>query len=59
MAMEAMLARGDHRRLKLKNGFVAQTRGIREIAGGSADSGDQTFVRIHENRDLMGQGGHS
>lgn len=58
MAMEAMLTRGDHRRLKLKNGFVAQARGIRQITCCTADCGDQTLVRIHANRNLMGQGRH-
>jgi hypothetical protein len=58
VAMKAMLARGDYRRLEFKNSFVAQARGIRKIASGAADRSDQTLVRIHANGDLMGQGRH-
>jgi hypothetical protein len=58
MAMKAVFAGGDDRRLKLQNRFVSQARGIRKIAGSASDGGDQALVRVQQQRDLMGQGGH-
>lgn len=54
MAMKAMFAGRDDRRLKLQNRFVSQARGIRKIAGGTTDGGDQALVRVEQQGDLMG-----
>jgi len=54
MAMEAMLAGRDDRGLELQDGFITQASGVGQIARGASDSGDQPFVRIQTQVDLMG-----
>jgi hypothetical protein len=54
MAVKAVLAGGNHRSLKLQNGLVAQSCGIRKITCGAPDGRDQTLVRVQQQRDLMG-----
>ena len=56
--MKAMFASRDDGGLKLQDHGVAQARGIREIARRSADGGNQAFVWIHANRDLVRKAGH-
>jgi len=58
VAMEAVLTRGDNRRLELQDSFVAQASCIGEVTGSAADRGHQALVRIHANGDLMGQVRH-
>ena len=58
MAVETVLAGGDHGSLELQNGFIAQARRIGEIAGDTADGSDEPFVRIQTQRNLMRKCGH-
>ena len=53
MAAEAVLASGDDGDLELKDGLVAQSRRVGEIACHPADSGNEPFVRIHPQRNLV------
>jgi len=55
---EAVFASGDDGSLELQDHFVAQTRGVRQIAGRAADSGGEPFVRINPERNLKRQAGH-
>jgi hypothetical protein len=56
--MEAVFAGGDYGGLELQDGFIAEARGVGEIARGATYGGDQTFIRVHHQRDLMGQSRH-
>jgi hypothetical protein len=58
VTMEAVFAGGDDRCLKLQNGLISQTSGVRHITGDTADGSNQTLVGIHQDRNLMRQGGH-
>jgi len=56
--MKTMLTGGNDGSLKLEDRFVAQTRGVRQIASGAPDGGNKPFVRIHANRNLVREVGH-
>lgn len=56
--MKAMFAGRNDRGLELKDRFVPQPSSIRDIPRGTADGGNEPFVRIHANRDLQRQARH-
>ncbi len=58
VAVEAVFAGGDYGGLELQDGFIAESSGVGEIASGATYGGDQTFIRVHQQRNLMGQSRH-
>ena len=58
MAMETVFTGRDDGGLELQDGFIAEAGGVGEITGGTTDGSDQTFVGVHQERNLMRQSRH-
>ena len=54
VAMETVFTGGDYGGLELQDGFIAEAGGVCHIARGSAYGGDQAFIGVHQQRNLMG-----
>jgi hypothetical protein len=48
-----VFAGGHYGRLELQDGFVAQTGSVGEVAGDTTDGGDQAFVGVDLERNLL------
>ncbi len=58
VALKAVFAGGDDRGLELQDCFIAKAGGVGEIARSTTNGGDQAFIRVHQQRNLMRQGRH-